>query len=247
MGNKDVDDRIAAFLSRELHPAPDAIMEVGFGRGRFSAILRSVFPEARIVGYDRNTKIRQKGSPAFADLSEVRFLDIRRDDDADESFDLGSFASIEMPFWWHFDIAGEEEYLRFLQALSLRLRLEGIIFGVFLSDRFDNSRQSLLLRYKRLMCLAMRDVDESDPMVAREDTAEFTGELLSRSLGYSVRIEEIPIGAGEETRTACLRRIAEARPDVGTALIPRIEAVEASIEAEGVENGYCKLLLARRD
>ncbi len=180
-------------ISRLPIPPSSRIMEVGFGRGGYTRLLRYAVPEGYIVGYDRNERFYWEEAPARKFLSEARCEDVfDAAEQEQESCDLVTFGSANpaLLFWWHFNCFSLGTYKSFVSACDRCCKQGGFLVAFFKLARCESPGQECYVRALEFMCEAeclRRGVSYQIP--GGTDILEETADILRKSGSYSLQGE----------------------------------------------------------
>jgi len=121
--------------------SPEEILEIGTGRGSFTKLLSTCFPESGITSIDKNEKFRNR-VPDFRRVKNCtyRICDL---DCIDFLFDLVALGSEKQTLWQHFNWFTENQFMEILIKIKKNMRPEGKILIVTKKMKWKTDEQKL--------------------------------------------------------------------------------------------------------
>lgn len=116
----------------------DVVLEVGFGMGGHSTLLRSTYPQAYLVGYERNIKF-DKRSRACGCLNEYLFEDFHGQHS--RKYDLVTMGAYDTNFWWKFNVFTKDTLTELFNNLLKPLKDGGSLIFVIKLECYINSAE----------------------------------------------------------------------------------------------------------
>jgi hypothetical protein len=164
---------------RNISTSATSIVEIGFGRGVFSQILKEAFPDSYLIGYDKNPSKNFTGRY----LDEARYSDILKSKDSFSLISMGSLS--ESCFGWNFGIRDKAGLSGLVDAIDGSLDHNGVFFLFTSVQRVLTKPQKNLMDTMSFMQGNGRELF-SDVL---GDEGQFLSELFQNKGLYTISID----------------------------------------------------------
>lgn len=216
------------------------VVELGFGMGMLTELIRKGLPDAFITAYDKNDKFKNK-SRAIELADEIYFNDITKvSNNQNGTYDLVIMGAFEIPFWWKFNCFNLETYKQLIDSMKSFLKNDGKIMLILKNNKHNNQAQK---SYNEALKVILHGNDSVTDFSSNENIIVDTEEVLC-NLGFS-QITNLTIRIKEEVSSSINCEEFLIKNNITDPLKQeKAKSIDANSSQSGFEFGYFSLITA---
>lgn len=167
------------------------ILELGYGKGWLTKILREAYPEAYIVTYDKFQKKITKD--IFEIVDEFRPIDINSKlfEKESSSYDLVTLGSLTTSPSFHFGFLTKEIYAEVINSMNFYLKNNGLFFIIFNSYYYETDKEKNYLDRDKFLSFEISNKDLSNPMISYDEIINITKNIFEKIGNFELQIKRL--------------------------------------------------------
>ncbi|PIE79395.1 MAG: hypothetical protein CSA15_03235 [Candidatus Delongbacteria bacterium] len=221
------------------------ILELGYGKGWLTKILRLAYPEAYIITYDKfKKKITKK---IFDIVDEFRPIDINSKlfEKEQYSYDLVTLGSIVSNPSFHFGFLTKEIYAEVIKSMNFYLKKDGLFFIIFNSYYYENEREKNYLDRDKFLSFEAPNKDLSNPMFKYDGIIDVTKEIFEEIGNFELQIDRVKNNDKPSKNLKGCEEMLKLQKDMkisnyydNPVLLAKARDIDERLKSQGWEYGY---------